>query len=59
MCAMGHVLLPAMSIFILCAEPEIAEPTAKARMNAMRTGFRPKADTKLPIRGSTAVDAIV
>ncbi len=37
----------------------MAEPIANAMMNATRTGFRPSADTRLPTRGRTAVDAIV
>ena len=48
-----------MSIFMLCAAPVIAEPAAKQTMNPSRIGFRPKLETKRPIRGRTAVEAIV
>ena len=46
-------------MFMLCAAPVMADPKANVRINATRTGFRPKADTKFPIRGRTAVDAMV
>lgn len=51
--------LPDMSIFMLQEEPQIAEPSANRAMNTSKTGFRPNTETRPPMRGSTAVDAIV
>ena len=47
-----------MSMFMFCAAPEMAEPMANVTMNARRTGFRPNADARLPMKGRTAVDAM-
>ena len=44
---------------MLCAAPVIAEPAAKQTMNPSRIGFRPKLETRPPMRGRTAVEAIV
>jgi hypothetical protein len=49
---------PAINIFIDCAAPQIADPTAKKRMNARTAGFRPTLDTRPPTRGRTAVEAM-
>ncbi len=46
-----------MSMFMLIAAPDKAEPIANARMNMMRTGFWPKVWTRLPTKGSTAEEA--
>lgn len=51
--------LPAMSMFMLCAAPDMAEPIANVRMKKTRTGFRPNADTRFPMSGRTAVEAMV
>lgn len=48
-----------MSMFRLCAAPETADPAANVTMKNTRTGFRPNADTRLPMSGRTAVEAIV
>ena len=48
-----------MSMFMDCAAPDIADPTANVRMNATSTGFRPNAETRLPMSGNIAVDAMV
>ena len=54
-----YVLLPAMSILMFCAAPEIADPMAKVRTKERRTGFRPNPETRSPTSGMTAVDAMV
>lgn len=51
--------LPAISIFMLCAAPEMAEPTAKVNIRNIRTLFLPNTDTRPPMRGRTAVEAMV
>ena len=48
-----------MSMFMFCAAPEMADPIAKTTMNARSTGFLPNADARLPMKGRTAVEAIV
>ena len=48
-----------MSMFMLCAAPVIADPAAKQHMNTSRIGFLPKLDTSPPMRGRTAVEAMV
>ena len=48
-----------MSMFMFCAAPEMADPIAKTTMNARSTGFLPNAEARLPMKGRTAVDAIV
>ena len=47
-----------MSMFMLWAAPEMADPIAKVTMNPRRTGFLPNADARFPMKGSTAVDAM-
>ncbi len=51
--------LPAMSMFMLCDAPDMAEPIANVRMKKTSTGLRPNADTRFPMSGRTAVDAMV
>ena len=46
-----------MCMFMFCAAPEMAEPMANVTMNLRRTGFRPNADARLPMKGRTAVGA--
>ena len=46
-------------MFMFCAAPEMADPIAKTKMKAMRTGLRPNASTRLPMSGRTAVAAMV
>ena len=54
-----YVPRPAISIPILWAPPEIADPSANIDTNVRRTGFLPNTETMPPTRGSIAVDAIV
>ena len=44
-----------MSMFMLCAAPPRAEPTAKKPIERSRIGFLPTIETRFPHSGMTAV----
>jgi hypothetical protein len=56
---MMYIPLPAISISMLVAAPDIAEPSAKNTMNPRRIGFRPSVAARPPTSGRIAVEAIV